>query len=969
MESLFDAVKEVTEPAEWSAGVELSRNAEFQEDSSVEKDERSVRVVQGARDRIINVILNEGDAAWQCDCSLDADPCRHVVATLLAIRQNRIVRLGALKSKRTVGFVSHSFSSRGELLEFNRYIRFDGESVPVASSILKTISEIQKTGRRVDVSDAELRIDHVLPSVRSGILDPKTMRYLIPALTRVRNVEIDGRPVTVGAEPFTVCVEVVEDGDGHRIRRSVVEGTEVVFENGAAIIHGRLCSVEDSALRVDELALLKGEGTFFPRERTLDLASRILPILQGKVRVEIRSKVLPRARKVAPRIEIQTIVGPSGESLTLIPHIIYGEPEIARIQDGDLLLTDPREIPIRDAVEESRLVREVSARLGLRLGEARAFHGESALRCAVQLRGWSTTGDGLAFFTPVDDLRPAVGADSGELEFFFESPRGSRLDASTIVTAWQRGASGVQLSADGGWAALPRTWLEAHGEALARLLQARERSRSIPALMISEVTEVCQSLGVSLPEYFTRLRQGLESVETIPNVELPADLCAELRPYQRTGVNWIAFLQAHGLGALLADDMGLGKTLQALCTVRGRCLIVCPTSVLSSWQQQIARFRPGLKVATYHGSGRSLYPEADITLTSYAILRLDKEKLAESSWDSLILDEAQTIRNPESQVAQAAYTIRAQNRLSLSGTPVENSLEDLWSQCHVLNPGLLGSLREFRGRFVEPIRGGDITRAARLKSQVAPFIMRRLKRDVAKELPPKTEVLLECELTDAERTAYQAVLMGIRGDIVEKIDGGAAPFSILEALLRLRQACCHIGLLPGHEAATSSKIELLLESLQLSIEQGHRALVFSQWTSLLDRIEPHLTAQGIDFCRIDGSTKDRGDIVERFQGADGPPVMLLSLKAGGLGITLTRADHVYIVDPWWNPAVEDQAADRAYRIGQENPVLVHRLVAKDTVEARILELQSAKRALLAAAIGDGSSLSLTRDELLALITT
>jgi hypothetical protein len=805
--------------------------------------------------------------------------------------------------------------------------------------------------------------------MRSGILDSKTMRYLIPALARVRNVEFDGQAIGVEAEPFVVCVEVIDEGDGYRVCRSISDGTQRSFDNGAALIHGRLCSIEDSALRVDELALLKGEGTFFPPERTLDLASAILPVLQGKVRVEIRSKRLPRARRMHPRVVIETRVDPSGESLILLPYIAYGEPEIARLRERELVLTDPREVPIRDSVEESRLLRELSSRLGLKLGEARAFHGESALRCVSQLRGWSTVGDGVAFFTAVDDLHPIATANAGELEIFFESSRGPRLNADAVVTAWQRGASGVQISADGGWAALPHTWLEAHGDALARLLQARKSSRLIPALMVSEVTQVCQALEISPPKYFARLKEGLERVEKIPQVDLPSDLRAELRPYQRIGVNWISFLQSYGLGALLADDMGLGKTLQALCTVRGRCLIVCPTSVLSSWQQQISQFRPSLTVSTYHGPARSLDPAADITLTSYAILRLDKEKLSEAVWDTLILDEAQTIRNPESLVAQAAYQVKATNRLSLSGTPVENSLDDLWSQCHVLNPGLLGTLREFSDRFTEPIQGGDVTCAARLRGLVAPFIMRRLKRDVAKELPPKTEVLLECELTESERAAYQAVLMGVRADIIERVESGAETFSILEALLRLRQACCHRGLLPGHDAATSSKLELLLESLRLSLEQGHRALVFSQWTSLLDKIEPHLRSNGIEFSRIDGSTKDRGEIVDRFQKADGPPVMLLSLKAGGLGITLTRADHVYIVDPWWNPAVEDQAADRAYRIGQENPVLVHRLVAKDTVEARILALQSAKRALLAAAVGGGSNLSLTRDELLALIST
>jgi SNF2 family DNA or RNA helicase len=560
-----------------------------------------------------------------------------------------------------------------------------------------------------------------------------------------------------------------------------------------------------------------------------------------------------------------------------------------------------------------------------------------------------------------------LDGDGGSLSISFESRRGGKIDGDSLLRAWTQGATSIRLPGSGGWATLPLGWLQTHGEALQRLLEAQRDRTSFPAALISEVSEVCESLGLQAPEYFAKLQAGLESIEEIPDAELPADLTAELRPYQRVGVNWLTFLHKHGLGALLADDMGLGKTLQALCVVGGRTLIVCPTSVLSSWCQQVSLFRPSLQVCTYHGPNRTINQHAQITLTSYAILRLDKEQLSEIQWDTLILDEAQTIRNPESQVAQAAYSLHAAKKICLSGTPIENSLEDLWSQCHVLNPGLLGSLQQFKGAFVEPIRGGDVSKAAKLRARVAPFVLRRLKRDVATELPPKTEVILECELNPEERVVYQSILLGIRNDVVAQVDSGASVLSMLEALLRLRQACCHVGLLPGHHQSTSSKIELLLDCLQRSIEQGHRALVFSQWTSLLDSIEPHLVAHGITFCRIDGSTQGRGDVVDHFQSQDGPPVMLLSLKAGGVGITLTRADHVYIVDPWWNPAVEDQAADRAYRIGQENPVIVHRLVAKDTIEARILELQNAKRALMAATISDSDRLALSRHELLDLL--
>jgi superfamily II DNA or RNA helicase len=794
------------------------------------------------------------------------------------------------------------------------------------------------------------------------------MRYLIPALSRVKQVEVDSVPVSIAQEPLVLGIEVIDEPGGFRVRRAVDPLVSRVFDNGAAIYDGRLCAVEDSALRMEDLAIIRGAGTFFPKEQAIELATNLIPTLQGKVPVTVRSGAIPRTRRIAPRIVIDALADSDGETLTVIPQIVYGDPTIARLRGTGLELISQREVPIRDSIEESRLARDLALRLGLRVGEPAVFSGESAVSAAARLTGWPTTGDGLSSFTPIGDLKVTSQASETSLDIVFESARGGSIAAKDMLSAWQRGSFCVKFSDGPGWAVLPKVWLQQHAEALRRLVDAKERGSTLPARLVAEVSEVCESLEIAAPRYFAQLRAGLERVESIPDATLPKDLTAALRDYQRTGINWISFLNEHGLGALLADDMGLGKTLQALCVVKGKTLIVSPTSVISSWQQQIARFRPGLTVRLYHGPQRTLDPHADVTLTSYAIMRLDRETLCAREWDTLILDEAQTIRNPESQVAQAAYALCAIRRISLSGTPVENSLEDLWSQCNVLNPGLLGTRSEFRDAFSQPIRDGDLSAATRLRKRVAPFIMRRLKRDVAKELPPKTEVVLECELSEQERITYESVLLGLREDLLPKLDQGASTLSILEGLLRLRQACCHVGLLPGHNATTSSKIELLIESLERSISQGHRALVFSQWTSLLDAIEPHITESGFEFSRIDGDTRDRGVIVDRFQRDDGPPIMLLSLKAGGLGITLTKADHVYIVDPWWNPAVEDQAADRAYRIGQENPVLVHRLVAKETIEERIVELQRSKRELLDVAVGAKGAPTLTREDLMALLT-
>jgi SNF2 family DNA or RNA helicase len=335
----------------------------------------------------------------------------------------------------------------------------------------------------------------------------------------------------------------------------------------------------------------------------------------------------------------------------------------------------------------------------------------------------------------------------------------------------------------------------------------------------------------------------------------------------------------------------------------------------------------------------------------------------------VVLDEAQAIKNPDSQTARAAYGLRAGFRLALTGTPVENRLEELWSLVHFTNRGLLGGRTDFADRFARPIAEGRSDIAADLRRRLRPFVMRRLKRDVAPELPPRTDAVLRVELGDNERAVYDAVRAATRDEVLALLATGKGVMQALEALLRLRQAACHPALVPGQTASTSSKLEALVAALETAVSDNHRALVFSQWTSLLDLIEPALARAELSFARLDGSTRDREQVVARFQAEDGPPVMLVSLKAGGSGLNLTAADHVFLCDPWWNPAVEAQAADRTHRIGQTRPVFVYRLVAVDTVEERILALQDSKRALMDAALADGAAAAgLTKDDLLTLLS-
>jgi SNF2 family DNA or RNA helicase len=520
----------------------------------------------------------------------------------------------------------------------------------------------------------------------------------------------------------------------------------------------------------------------------------------------------------------------------------------------------------------------------------------------------------------------------------------------------------------GGWASLPQDFLARHGQRLADLLAARAPDGRLASHALTALGALAAALDHPPPPGLDHLARLADGFAAVPPAPLPADLTASLRPYQRQAVDWLVFLRAARLGAILADDMGLGKTLEALCAVEAPALVVCPTSLLANWRSEIARFRPSLSVSMYHGPSRRLDPGAAVTLTSYAILRLDSDRLAAQRWKTLILDEAQAIKNPDSQAARAASALDAELRIALSGTPLENRLDELWSLAHFTNRGLLGGRRDFDDRFARPIADGDREATARLREKLRPFLLRRLKREVAPELPPRTDAILRVSLDERERAVYDAVRAATRADVVALMDGGGSVLAALEALLRLRQAACHPGLVPGQTATTSSKVEALHDALENVAGDGHKALVFSQWTSLLDKLEPGLLARDIPFVRLDGSTRDRAAVVSRFQAPDGPPVMLLSLKAGGVGLNLTAADHVFLMDPWWNPAAEDQAADRAHRIGQDRPVMVYRLVASETVEEKIIALQERKRALADAALGGQAvGAPITRQDLLELL--
>lgn len=465
---------------------------------------------------------------------------------------------------------------------------------------------------------------------------------------------------------------------------------------------------------------------------------------------------------------------------------------------------------------------------------------------------------------------------------------------------------------------------------------------------------------------------GMAVTEEEPlDLELPD----YLRPYQAEGVRWMFQLSELEMGGILADDMGLGKTLQTLTFIQergGRALVVCPSSLVSNWAAEAGKWVPGLKVACHVGSKRGGIPDADVVITSYAILRIDAEKFHAREFEIAVLDEAQSIKNPDAQITQAAHRLKARYRFALSGTPVENSLQDLWSIMAFALPGYLGPRKAFMDRFEKPLRqGNDPALARRIARKLKPVVLRRLKSEVAKDLPDRIELVRYCDLTPKQGSIYRQLLQESRAQ-VDSAEDGRKRMVALTALLRLRQACCDLRLLPNlkvEDKDAGVKLDELKGLVEEAVAGGHRVLVFSQFVQLLQGVVPILLENQWDYCYLDGSTRKRAEVVERFQEGSAP-VFLISLKAGGVGLNLTAADTVIHLDPWWNPAVEAQATDRAHRIGQKKVVTSYKLITRGTVEEKILALQEEKKKILESALDGAGALvpGLEEDELMGLFS-
>ncbi|MFM2161932.1 MAG: hypothetical protein RLZZ383_1444 [Pseudomonadota bacterium] len=971
---LVETLRDEVDERIWTHAVQLARDGAV-EGRVADDAEWVLSVKARGRPTPFEVYLWPADPDWGCDCGLPL-PCVHVCAA--AIASARGVKMGAPLPVADAKYrvrLRYDFRTEGARLALGRTVVWpDGRAEPWRG----TLSEGTYQAERWDVT-----VEARLALHRGGPLDEPLLAQILVDLEGRADATLDGAPVRLSSAPVALLVRVLDDGDGFRVGLYRPPGLSAMF-HGAAVKDGVLHPVATPPLSATERAALdaRGDAGRYRRDQGAWIATRYVPFLRGKgLEVRVETTRLPHAADLVPRVVLDVREEPDG--VVLAPALVYGEPPVLVVRSGQVERHGDV-VVVRDEGAERQLARSFFERTGLVVGEARLWspaEAEEILLHKLPSTGVTPRGAVRTRIAP-GVLVPQVVADEVDggwsltVTFRLGEATASATDALRAAARAERigrGATPLVRLSDGTWGALPAGWLEEHGALLRSLIEAQQEGGGrLPAAAIHDVAALSADAVAVLPEAARRLRDRVARGAELPPLVLPEDLRATLRPYQEDGVRWLAFLHDIGLGGVLADDMGLGKTLQTLCALgvrSGPHLVVAPTSVLGNWVAEAARFLPGRRVCAFHGAGRVLDEDAWLVVTSYALLRADD--FPDRTWDTVVLDEAQAIKNPSSQTATAARRLNAAHRLALSGTPVENRLDELWSLFAFVAPGLLGRrLAEFRERFETPILAGRAAVREALTARIRPFLLRRMKRDVAKDLPSLTEIVQRVPMGPEQRKVYEAVRLRARSDVQDAILGGRATrsFAVLEALLRLRQAACDPSLVPGVDVAAAAKLDRLEELVVELVPAGHKLLVFSQWTSLLDRVARRLDGLGVAWARLDGATRDRDAAVASFQRADGPPVFLLSLKAGGTGLNLTAADYVVHLDPWWNPAAERQATDRAWRIGQERPVVALRLVAEGTVEERVLALQEAKKDLASLASGEDDWVRLVKsDELLALL--
>ena len=732
---------------------------------------------------------------------------------------------------------------------------------------------------------------------------------------------------------------------------------------------------------------------------------RELPVLQNLV--SLRTEVVSdwfSFQPMHPQFRLEVRGSPASLAATLYAR--YGDIEWIAGEGGseeEFVLPDPENI-LHYHTRNPEAEREaLDALRPLGFGGERGDHMEAIVGksgvmtfCASSIphlrrRGWKVTLSGriAAAMDEADTLLPVVNIGNGDSGWFdvdctFETREGESLHLSDIRQALTSGDAYVQKG---------DRMLLFDRDAVKQMIELFEdcgsragsgqaiRMPSVHGAFLKSTLDGLDGLDIeAAPAWLERVEAQNKPAKLEP-VPPSSRLKAQLRPYQQEGLNWLRFLETSGFAGILADEMGLGKTLQTLAwlqldrvdakTESQPVLIVCPTSLVENWIEEGGNFTPDLRFLNLTGNPSQrekaweVSAEADIWVTSYAVLQRDLARYVATNFSAVILDEAQHIKNRTTRNAKAVKSLNAGSKLVLTGTPVENSVSDLWSIMDFLMPGYLGLHEKFRHRYEVPIKsGGTEAEEAqrRLRKKLQPFLLRRLKRDVAKDLPPKIEKVAYCRMTRDQELVYKELVRRSQQKLENLVASQGfqrSRMEVLTTLMRLRQACCHLDLLKlkgVKSQAPSGKLELFKEMMLEAVDGGHRVLVFSQFTSMLGILREELKAMDLKVCYLDGSTKNRMDVVRRFQGDDSISAFLISLKAGGTGLNLTGADMVIHYDPWWNPAVEAQATDRAYRIGQHRNVYSLKLITKDSVEEKVLALQQRKQAVIDATLDSDGQL-------------
>ncbi len=833
--------------------------------------------------------------------------------------------------------------------------------------------------------------------------------------------------VAFAPDPAELVVDVVRTPDGAELhpRLDLPGGSESAthmvgtpatgfwLRDGSTLVLGALAEPLDTTRqRLLDLGVIE-----VPEADWARFTVTHLPALRRKARVRSLSSDLDLPDTVPPRLSL-TVTFEEGHRAHLVWGFRYGS------VDGGVFvaLSEEQHDPMRDRHAERELVDELLAVPEVagfeplwqvvakvrRLVPERRLHGFSTVSFAELLpvleehRGLELTvvGEPADYSEAVEAPLISVSTSDAEGGFtdWFDlgisvTVGGEEAPLAPLIEALARGHERLILDS-GTWFSLDRPELDALRALVeeARSLQDKPSDPLRISVVHAGLWEELAALGVveQQSERWARSVGALLDLESVEPAEVPAGLDATLRPYQVDGFRWLSLLWDTGLGGVLADDMGLGKTMQMLAMVlraqeRGELedpvLVVAPTSVLSTWAGEAARFAPGLKVVVVdrtRGKAKVGLEEtiagADLVITSYAVARIDEVAWRSRPWAAVVLDEAQFVKNHQAKTYQAVRRLSARAKFAITGTPLENSLMDLWSLLSIVAPGLHPRPAHFKEQWAKPIENdGNAELLASLRRRIRPLMLRRTKEAVATELPPKMEQVLSVDLHPRHRAVYDRHLQRERQrllGLIDDVDGNR--IAILRALTVLRQMSLDPSLVDDAYAglAASAKIDALVEQVSELAEEGHRALVFSQFTGFLALVRARLDAEDIRYEYLDGSTRDRAARIASFREGDAP-VFLISLKAGGFGLTLTEADYVFVLDPWWNPAAEAQAIDRTHRIGQTRPVNVYRLVSRDTIEEKVVALQERKRDLFARVVDEGAALSssMTADDLRELLQT